>query len=89
MNGFGLTSSLIINLYWPVIVVVAIFIFRKPLSELIGRIRSYKGFGQEVAFGEQLATAENAVQQAVQKAEPDSFNAGSAVILPNSLSAYP
>lgn len=87
MNGFGLTSSLIINLYWPVIVAFAIFIFRRPLSELLGRIRSYKGFGQEVAFGEKLATAESTVNQAVRAAEPNGSKAGSPVILPNSLAS--
>jgi hypothetical protein len=75
MNGLQFASSFVSSLAWPLVVIVLVVIFRKQLAHLIGRIKSYKGLGQEVTFGERLADAENSVEEAassvpVDKAEP-------------------
>jgi hypothetical protein len=71
MNGLSFAASLITNLYWPLVVGLVLIVFRKPISALIGRIRSYKGFGQELTFGRQMATAEDSVEEAVQSSSAD------------------
>jgi hypothetical protein len=68
MNGLSFASSLIGHLVWPLVVAGAIVIFRKPLSELIGRVRHYEGLGQRMDFGPALAEAEDAVGKAVHDA---------------------
>jgi hypothetical protein len=52
-------------LAWPVLVFVLVLMFRKPLAELIGRMKSYEGLGQKVTFGEGLAGTEESVRAAV------------------------
>jgi len=72
MNGFELTSSVLGHLVsWPVLVLVVTWVFKKPIGELIGRIRSYEGLGQKVTFGEQLADAEDSVQEARKSTEAE------------------
>lgn len=66
MNGLALASSLIGDLVWPLVVLVALVVFRKPLTDLIGRIRKYEGLGQKLEFGPALAEAEDSVSKAVQ-----------------------
>ncbi len=65
MNAFQFTASLVASLSWPAVVLSAIVILRRPLSDLISRVRLYKGMGQEVTFGERLAAAESSVEQAM------------------------
>jgi hypothetical protein len=65
MNGLQFASSLIASLSWSLVVIILVVVFRPHLGELIGRIRSYKGLGQEVTFGDRLADAENSVEEAV------------------------
>lgn len=48
---------------WPVAVIVIVFVLRKQLRALVGRIRSYEGMGQRLTFGEQLADAEEGVNE--------------------------
>lgn len=67
MNGLEFTSTLLTHLFWPLVVAGAIWLFRKPLSELIGRVRRYEGLGQKLEFGERLAEAEDSVGKAVQE----------------------
>ena len=69
MNDFQFISSLISTLAWPVAVVVLVLVFRIQLGHLLGRIRSYKGMGQELTFGDRLADAENSVDEAVRSAQ--------------------
>ena len=49
----------------PLTVLMTLILFRRALSELIGRIISYEGMGQKFRFGQKLANAEVAVSQAV------------------------
>src|ERR1700733_2929102 len=65
MNWLQFTSSLISILAWPLVVIILVVIFRRQLAHLIGRIKSYKGMGQELTFGDRLADAENSVEEAV------------------------
>jgi hypothetical protein len=69
MNGMGFTASLISSMAWPIAVLGAIVIFRKPLIRLIGNIRQYEGFGQKITFGEELAGTENRINEVVRKKE--------------------
>jgi hypothetical protein len=66
MNSLEFTSNLITRLYWPLIVGGALVLFRNPVRELLGRIKSYEGLGQKLEFGEQLAGAEKSVEEAAQ-----------------------
>lgn len=66
MNGLQFTLTLIGQLIsWPVAILVVALVFRKPLSELISRIKSYEGLGQKVSFGDRLAQTEESVDRAV------------------------
>jgi hypothetical protein len=65
MNWLQFASSLISSLAWPLVVIILVVIFRRQLAHLIGRIKSYKGMGQELTFGDRLADAENSVEEAV------------------------
>ena len=71
MNGLQFTSSLISTLAWPVVVIVLVVIFRTHIASLLGRIKSYKGMGQEVTFGDGLAVAENSVEEAARSVSGD------------------
>ena len=64
MNGLQFTSSLITGLAWPLVVVCIAIVFRRPLAQLLGRIKSYKGLGHELTFGDRLADAEDSVKEA-------------------------
>jgi hypothetical protein len=82
MNGFQFASSLVTGLAWPLVVIVLVVLFRKHLADLIGRIKSYKGLGHELTFGDRLADAENSVEEAarnlpVDKDEPKLIEVGS------------
>src|ERR1022692_4196236 len=81
MNGLEFASSLITHIYWPIVVGAAIVIFRKPLAELIGRIKSYKGMGQELTFGDRLAGAENSVEEAVRSIEAEKKDSEQNVVI--------
>lgn len=69
MNSLAFTASVVGSLAIPATVVVALLIFRSPLTELLGRIVSYEGLGQRVNFGQKLAGAEKAVSKAVVQAQ--------------------
>jgi hypothetical protein len=71
MNSLEFVSTLIGDLIWPFVVLAAIVVFRRPLAELIGRVKSYEGLGQKVTFGEELADAEFSVNEAVESIKPD------------------
>ena len=62
VNGIQLAASLVSSLAWPAAVVIILAIFRRPVTKLIGRATQYKGFGQEITFGEELAGVESKVQ---------------------------
>lgn len=57
-----LTASLVSSLAWPAAAVIILAIFRRPVTKLIGRATQYKGFGQEITFGKELADVESKVQ---------------------------
>lgn len=65
MSGLQFTSSLISNLVWPLVVLILAIVFRAHIAQLLGRIKSYKGMGQELTFGDRLADAENSVYKEV------------------------
>jgi hypothetical protein len=67
MSGLEFTSALLTHLFWPLVVAGAMWLFRKPLSELIGRVRRYEGLGQKFEFGERLAEAEISAANAADK----------------------
>jgi hypothetical protein len=69
MNNLAFIASVVGSLAIPVTVVVALLIFRGPLTELLGRIVSYEGLGQRVNFGLKLAGAEKSVSKAVVQAQ--------------------
>jgi hypothetical protein len=71
MNILEFASTLIGDLIWPIVVLAIIVVFRRPLAELIGRVKSYEGLGQKVTFGEELADAEDSVNEAVEGIKPD------------------
>jgi hypothetical protein len=57
----GLLNSVLV---WPVAAVVIVLIFRKDLTDLLGRLHSYEGMGQKLTFGNHIARAEEAAQRA-------------------------
>src|SRR5690349_8133933 len=61
MNGLGLAASLVSSLAWPAATVAILALFRRPLTKLVSRATQYKGFGQEITFGEELADVESKV----------------------------
>jgi hypothetical protein len=61
-------SSLITAALWPAVVLAAVIIFRSPLKSLLGRVKSYEGPGGKVQFGDDLARAEIAIEEAVANA---------------------
>jgi hypothetical protein len=65
MSNLTFISSLVASLVWPIVVIVVLVLFRKPFADLIVRLRSYKGMGQEVEFGERLAMAEESARLAI------------------------
>lgn len=70
MDWFEFTSALIENFAWPILVGTLAFVFREPIAELIGRVRSYEGLGQKFTFGFRLAEAEDSVDEALKSIEP-------------------
>ncbi len=69
MNNLAFAASVVGSLAIPVTILVALLIFRGPLTELLGRIISYEGLGQKVNFGQKLAGAEKSVIKAVAQAQ--------------------
>lgn len=69
MSGLQFASSLVGSLAWPLVLVVALVLFRRPLGRLIGRLSSYEGMGQKLTFGKELAEAEKSVETAAQLSE--------------------
>lgn len=69
MNNLAFVASVVGSLAIPVTILVALLIFRGPLTELLGRIISYEGLGQKVNFGQKLAGAEKSVIKAVAQAQ--------------------
>ncbi|MER9963453.1 hypothetical protein NKJ72_21370 [Mesorhizobium sp. M0045] len=56
-------ANVIGSIAWPVAIVVVVFVFRKPLVRLVGRVRAVSGPGGVGAtFGEQLEEAKEIAQ---------------------------
>jgi len=51
---------------WPVAVVVAVLVLRKPLAELLPNVKDIEAFGGRVSFGTRLAQAEEDVAGALE-----------------------
>lgn len=69
MNNLAFVASVVGSLAIPFTILVALVIFRGPLTDLLGRIISYEGLGQKVNFGQKLAGAEKSVIKAVAQAQ--------------------
>jgi hypothetical protein len=48
-----------------VVVLIVFLMFRRPIRELIPKLRSYEGMGHKVTFGDRLAETEKSVEGAV------------------------
>jgi hypothetical protein len=67
VDGLEFTSTLIGHVFsWPVAVVVVGLALRKPLTELLPKLKSYEGLGQKLSFGDRLAETEESVEQAAE-----------------------
>lgn len=53
-------------LSWPVITLIAILLLLKPIRELVGRIKTAKGFGGELNFGDLIGGAEKSIDKAIE-----------------------
>jgi hypothetical protein len=67
MSGLEFLSALIgYLLSWPVLLLVLVLVFRRPLVDLLGRLKNWEGFGQRAEFGETAdrvaETAEAAIE---------------------------
>jgi hypothetical protein len=58
-------------LSWPVVALVVVLLFLKPLRKVIGRVKGAKGFGGELEFGELLESVEESVNRVLDE-EPKS-----------------
>jgi len=58
-------ASLVASLAWPVLVLVALLIFRKPLATLIGRATDIELFGAKVRLGKEIQRAAVSTEAAV------------------------
>jgi hypothetical protein len=76
VNSAQFAASVVASLSWPLVVLAALMTFRRPLSDLIGRVVTYKGLGHEVTFGDRLAAAESSVEDALSRSSAESFDSG-------------
>lgn len=53
-------QSISIVLTWPVVVLVLALIYKRSITESVSRLTHYRGFGQELDFGQRLAELESA-----------------------------
>lgn len=66
MTGFELLASLVGDIVWPAVVVLALLAFRKQLGGLIPRLKSARApGGWEADFGQQAEEAKDEAQSAV------------------------
>jgi hypothetical protein len=56
-------------LSWPVAVVLCVVVLKRPLGDLLGRLRAWKGFGQEADFDSKIVAASEDIQDAVRQVE--------------------
>lgn len=61
-------------LSWPVIFLVVILLLLKPLRRLIGRLRSFKGWGAEMNLAEDLLTISTRTEERLEAARPKGAN---------------
>jgi hypothetical protein len=60
---------------WPAVVIVAILVFRRQLSELIPKLRRFEGWGGSATFSEELAAAEDKASEVAAESAERSSNA--------------
>jgi hypothetical protein len=60
-------------------------LFRAPIRDLLHRIRSFEGMGQKLTFGEKLAGAETAVEEALRTVTAENTTPASLSAQPDSL----
>jgi len=58
MDILGFIASIIGSLAWPLVVLLCVFLLRKPLAQLILLVRELKYKGLEIDFGERLEQLE-------------------------------
>jgi hypothetical protein len=64
MDTLGFIASIIGSLAWPSVVLVCIFLLRKPLAQLIPLLRGLKYKGLEIDFGKRLEQLEEQADMA-------------------------
>lgn len=72
MNWMGFVATVIGHLAWPTALVALMILFRRPVTNLLAQLRSFKGFGTEATFGAALAAAESKIEAATAEAAAES-----------------
>lgn len=76
MSGFQLVASLVGSLAWPVAVVVAVWVLRRPLAATMGRAKRVEAAGVAVELAEVEQARESVEEELAQaSAEGASFGA--------------
>jgi hypothetical protein len=77
MSVLEFISNLIDNLLsWPVILAGVLLFFRRPVAALLRSVSEWEGFGKHVKFGEQVAAAEEKVEDAAGAVEATTAEGG-------------
>ncbi len=63
MSWLQFVASIVQSLAWPAVVVALLFILRRPISALLGRIKTAKGYGVELSFSEAADKVREAVAE--------------------------
>lgn len=74
MNGLEFTSAIISALAWPIIVLVIIFILKKPLSQLLINLSRLKYNNLEIDFGKELIKLEKTLEKQSEQLEQTNEN---------------
>ncbi|WP_199440789.1 hypothetical protein [Umezawaea beigongshangensis] len=76
MEWFTAISGLLVDLAWPIVALTAIVLFRRPLGEVIGRVRSVEVPGGAITFGDELEQVERQLQDASERLAELPFGRG-------------
>jgi hypothetical protein len=63
MSGFEFIAALVGHLSWPVTVITALLVLKRPIADLIPKIRRAKWGDRELEFGEQVEVVRAEVEQ--------------------------
>ncbi|WP_181307452.1 hypothetical protein [Nonomuraea fuscirosea] len=79
MSGFQLVASLVSSLAWPVAVVVAVVVLRRPLAATMGRAKRLEAAGVAVELAE-VEQARESVEEELAQADARGASVGNAEI---------